>query len=115
MASGRTRKTRTSVPSEGSLIGAHTVRGDYSPEIKFDLTPDQDFLGPLTLTTNAKNPSGSAQLGWSPVSGARAYAAIAIGAGGGGRGEDPTVVLWSSSEIGGGGLRACRTTSRPAT
>jgi hypothetical protein len=97
-------KSKTSVPSEGSLIGAHTVRGDYSPEIKFELSQDQDFLGPLTLTTNAKNPTGSAQLGWSPVSGARAYAAIAIGAGGGGRGEDPTVVLWSSSEIGGGGF-----------
>ncbi len=97
-------KSRTTVPSEGSLIGAHTVHGDYSPEIKFDLNQDQDFLGPLTLTTNAKNPTGSAQLGWSPVSGARAYAAIAIGAGGGGRGEDPTVVLWSSSETGGGGF-----------
>jgi hypothetical protein len=97
-------KSRTSVPSEGSLVGAHTVHGDYSPEIKFELTEGQDFLGPLTLTTNAKNPTGSAQLGWSPVSGARAYAAIAIGANAAKRGDDPTVVLWSSSETGGGGF-----------
>ena len=99
-------ESRATVPPEGSLVGPHTVRGDYSPEIRFSLSPAQDFLGPLTLTTNAKNPSGSSQLGWAPVSGAQAYAATVIGASGagGGRGRgrdadaDPTVVLWSSSE-----------------
>jgi hypothetical protein len=96
---------RTSVPSEGSLVGAHTVQGDYSPAIKFNLGATQDFLGPLTLTTNTKTPGGPAQLGWAPVSGALAYAATVIGASqeggrgrGGGGGQDPTVVLWSSSE-----------------
>jgi hypothetical protein len=97
-------KSRTTVPGTGSLVGAHTVHGDYSPEIKFNLGATQDFLGPLTLTTNAKTPTGAVQLGWSPVSGAQAYAAVAIGAGGGaggrrgGGGDDATVVLWSSSE-----------------
>jgi hypothetical protein len=95
---------RTTVPGQGSLVGQHTVHGAYSPEIKFNLNPSQDFLGPLSLTTNAKTPSGAAQLGWAPVSGAQAYAATVIGAGGagGGRGrgggEDFTVVLWTSSE-----------------
>jgi len=90
---------RTNVPPTGSLVGAHTIRGDYSPEIKFNLSADQDFLGPMTLTTNTKTPGGPAQLGWAPVSGARAYAATVIGAGGGGRGGgDPVVVLWTSSE-----------------
>jgi hypothetical protein len=98
-------KSRTTVPGTGSLVGDHTVRGDYSPEIKFNLGGTQDFLGPLTLTTNAKTPTGAVQLGWSPVSGAQAYAAVAIGGGGGagGRGrnaggDEATVVLWSSSE-----------------
>jgi hypothetical protein len=97
-------KSRATVPGTGSLVGAHTVQGDYSPEIKFDLGATQDFLGPLTLTTNSKTPAGSVQLGWNPVSGAQAYAAVAIGAGGGsggrrgGGGDDATVVLWSSSE-----------------
>ena len=94
------------VPPEGSLVGAHLVHGDYSPEIKFNLSPTQDFLGPINLTTNAKTPSGSSQLGWSPVAGAQAYAAAVIGAnraggrgrGGGGDDGDSTVVLWSSSE-----------------
>lgn len=103
-------QARTSVPGTGSLIGAHTIHGDYSPEIKFSLNQDQDFLGPLVLTTNTKTPGGFAQLGWGAVSGARAYAAIVIGASGAGRGrgagggDDPTVVLWSSSETGGGGF-----------
>ena len=100
-------QSRTTVPPEGSLVGSHTVRGDYSPEIKFSLTQAQDFLGALTLTTNAKTPSGSSQLAWAPVSGAQAYAATVIGASGGaggrgrggGDGGDSTVVLWSSSEV----------------
>ena len=87
--------------ARGSLVGAHTIHGDYSPEIKFTLAATQDFLGPLTLTTNAKTPAGAVQLGWGAVSGAQAYAATVIGASSAGRGrggDDATVVLWSSSE-----------------
>jgi len=97
-------QSRTTAPGSGSLVGQHTVHGNYSPEIRFTLNASQDFLGPLTLTTNAKTPGGPAQLGWAPVQGAQAYAATVIGAGGaGGRGRsgdggDMTVVLWSSSE-----------------
>ncbi len=86
-------KTRTTVPSQGSLIGAHTIRGNYSPEINFSLEEDQDFLGPLNLTTNAKAPGGWANLGWNLVGNAQAYLATAIG---GGDGE--TMVMWTSSE-----------------
>eukprot|EP01035_Chromulina_nebulosa_P002011 gene2011-2711_t len=35
-------KTRTTVPSQGSLVGEHTVRGNYSPQINFTLEEDQD-------------------------------------------------------------------------
>jgi hypothetical protein len=99
-------QARTTVPGTGSLVGAHTVHGDYSPEIKFSLNQNQDFLGPLVLTTTTTAPGGPAQLGWGPVSGARAYAAMVIGAGGGprGGGGDTQVVLWSSSEVGGAGF-----------
>lgn len=97
-------KARTTVPGTGSLVGAHTIHGDYSPEIKFTINQNQDFLGPLVLTTNTKTPGGPAQLGWGAVSGARAYAAMVIGASGQRGGGDPQVVLWSSSEIGGAGF-----------
>ncbi|HEX3366199.1 hypothetical protein [Phenylobacterium sp.] len=92
-------KSRSTVPGTGSLVGQHMIHGDYSPEIKFSLDQNQDFLGPLILTTNTKTPGGPAQLGWAPVSGAQAYAATVIGAGGGRGGGDTTVVLWSSSEV----------------
>jgi hypothetical protein len=85
-------RTQTSVPANGSLVGAHTVRGNYSPQINFSLDEDQDFLGPLNLTTNAKAGGGWVNLGWNLVGNAEAYLATAVG----GNGE--TVVMWSSSE-----------------
>jgi hypothetical protein len=85
-------RARTTVPAQGSLVGDHVVRGNYSPEIRFALNSNQDFLAPLSLTTNAKNPTGSAQLGWNSVPNALAYFATAMGSNGG---ED--IVLWSSS------------------
>jgi hypothetical protein len=87
-------RTRTSVPAQGSLVGDHVIRGNYSPEIKFALDQNQDFLAPLNLTTNAVNPTGSGQLAWRAVPNARAYLATAIGGG-----ENDTVVLWTSSEV----------------
>ncbi|WP_068878673.1 hypothetical protein [Phenylobacterium sp. CCH9-H3] len=85
-------KTRDLVPSNGSLVGAHTIRGNYSPEINFTLEEDQDFLGPINLTTNAKAPGGWVNLGWNLVGNAQAYYATAMG------GDGDTVVMWTSSE-----------------
>ena len=87
-------RTRTQVPADGSLIGQHTIRGNYSPEIKFSLAPEQDFLGPLTLTRNEVGATGSAQLAWNLVPNADAYMATAVGGG-----QDDTLVLWTSSEV----------------
>jgi hypothetical protein len=99
-------RSRTTVPPTGSLVGPHQVKGNYSPDISFVLPPDKDFLAPITLTTNSKNPSGSAALGWSVVPNALGYFASAVGAGGGGGGgrgrgggDDNQVVLWSSSAV----------------
>jgi hypothetical protein len=86
-------KTRTQVPSNGSLVGEHTIRGNYSPEIHVTLAEDQDFLGPLNLTTNAKDPGGWVDLGWNLVPNAQAYLATAMGGG------QDTVVMWTSSEV----------------
>jgi hypothetical protein len=80
------------VPPQGSLVGDHVVKGDYTPEIRFSLAPGQDFLPPIQLTSNVKNPSGSATLAWNAVTGARAYFATMFGA----EGQDQ-VVMWTSS------------------
>lgn len=87
-------KTRTQVPGDGSLVGAHEVKGTYSPPIQFSLAAGQDFLPPVQMTTNGRNPSGSFQLGWRPVTGATGYIASTMGSDGG-----ETIVLWSSSEV----------------
>jgi len=86
-------QSSTTVPPQGSLQGQHHVHGNYSPDINFSLAADQDFLPPIQLTTNAKNPSGSATLAWRTVDGARAYFANMFGAQSGG-----DVVMWTSSE-----------------
>jgi hypothetical protein len=83
---------RTSVPQEGSLQGAHTIKGNYSPQIDFSLTANQDFLPPVKMTTNEKNPSGSATLAWRPVDGSQAYFATMFGAQ-----DQNQIVMWTSS------------------
>ena len=90
------------IPANGSLAGDHLVRSTYGPEIRFTLRPENDFMGPMQLATNATTPTGSVQLAWAPVAGARAYLATVIGGGGrgdggGGDGGD-AIVMWTSSQ-----------------
>jgi len=86
-------RTRTQVPGDGSLAGAHVIKGNYSPQIDFSITPQQDFLPPVRMTANDQLPSGAFQLGWRRVDGATGYVASAMG------GDGDTVVMWSSSEV----------------
>jgi len=88
------QQSNTSVPPDGSLQGDHTVKGNYSPDIHFSLTADQDFLPPFQMTANQRNPSGSASLGWQRVDGAQGYFADMIGA----AGQDQ-IVMWTSSAV----------------
>ena len=83
---------KVAIPANGSLQGDHLVRGNYSPDIKFSLTADQDFLPPIQMTTNARNAGGSATLAWRAVDGAQGYFATLFGAGG-----RDQIVMWTSS------------------
>jgi hypothetical protein len=87
-------QSSVSVPANGSLAGAHLVKGDYTPDINFSLGPDQDFMPPFQLTQNQRNPSGSASLAWRPMSQARGFFAGMFGAQGEGQ-----IVMWTSSEV----------------
>lgn len=84
---------RTSVPQGGSLVGDHVVRGNYSPEIRFTVVPNQDFLAPVALTSQSAAASGAIPVVWRAVPGARAWFATAMGASGNG-----DMVMWTSSE-----------------
>ena len=86
-------RTRLSIPPEGSLVGAHAVQGNYSPDIRFNLGPNQDFLAPLNITSTNATPGGGKRVTWTPVPGATGYYAWLFGAGGGRNGP---VVMWSS-------------------
>jgi len=115
-----------SVKSDSSLLGAHRVAGNYSPEMNFTLT--HDFMGALRPSSYPQ-PSGATLLRWNPLPDATGYHASLFGgkaAPGGGMGD---IVWWSSSatrEFGGGlsdwlspktvaRLVAARTVLAPAT
>jgi len=85
-------QSNTPVSGDGSLQGDHLVKGNYTPDIRFSLTADQDFLPPFQMTANQKNPSGSASLGWRHVDGAQGYFATMFGA----QSQDQ-IVMWTSS------------------
>lgn len=87
-------RARMRPPPDGSLVGDHVVTGNYSPEIRFSLGQNQDFLEPLVLTRNEPTASGSIQLQWRPVPRAQAYYASAMGSDG-----EETMIMWSSSEV----------------
>ena len=81
------------VPANASLLGAHRVTGNYTPQIDFTLA--QDWMSPLGLN-QAKSPTGAITLKWTSVPGATAHYASMMG----GKDEKgaPTVVFWSSSD-----------------
>lgn len=114
------------VKADSSLIGAHRVAGNYSPEIAFNLT--QDFMAALRAN-NVPNASGSTLLSWNAVPNATGYLAWMFGGKMAPNGEMGDMVMWTSSasrQFGGGltdwlspgqvaGLVRDRTVMAPAT
>jgi len=85
-----------------SLIGAHRVAGNYSPEISFTLA--KDFMAPLSTRLRSL-PSGSRLLAWDAIPDATGYLAGLFGGKINQRGEMGDMVMWSSSatrQFGGG-------------
>ena len=86
--------TRTRVPQDGSLVGDHLVRGNYTPDIRFSLSSGQDFMGAFRLSGVSDHEQGAVPLGWQPISGAKAYFASTMGVA-----DSGDMIVWSSSEI----------------
>ena len=111
---------------DSSLLGAHRVAGNYSPEIAFTLT--KDFMAPLR-TTRANQASGAVLLSWGGIPDATGYLAGLFGGKRGPDGQMGDMVMWTSSasrQFGGGlsdwltpaqvaGLVRDRTVMAPAT
>ena len=79
------------LPPSSSLIGAHRIAGNYSPEIAFSL--GQDFMPGLGLTEAGVLPSGAARLRWTPAASATGYALAMFGSNPAG-----DVIVWSSAK-----------------
>lgn len=82
------------VPSNASLLGAHKVSGNYTPDINFSL--DTDFMAPIALRSTAL-PSGAFAMNWNAVPGATGYYAWAFSAKGDRGGAPAEMVWWTSS------------------
>lgn len=87
-------RSRTTIPANGSLVGAHRIAGNYSPEINFSLAQGQDFMAPIRITQNNRAASGAVPVAWQSVPNATGYYLMAVGSR-----SDNTIVMWSSSEI----------------
>ncbi|MFY7835676.1 MAG: hypothetical protein ACOVQ0_05260 [Novosphingobium sp.] len=93
-----------SAKPDSSLIGAHRVAGNYSPEMAFSLA--KDFMAPLNASS-ALQPSGSTLLRWGSVADATGYYAMIIGGKQSGKGGEMSDIVWWSSSASrqfGGGL-----------
>lgn len=80
------------VPDTASLVGDHTVRGNYTPDIRFSLTQTHDFMERVELSS-APSSGGGTTLRWKPVPNATGYSATAMSV------EGNDIVFWSSSEV----------------
>lgn len=91
-----------SAKPDSSLLGAHKVAGNYSPDIAFTLA--KDFMAPLNASNTVQG-TGATLLRWGAVGDATGYYAMIIG-GKAGKGQEMTdIVWWSSSatrQFGGG-------------
>ena len=91
-----------SAKPDSSLLGAHRVAGNYSPEMNFTLT--KDFMAPLQVKVSA-NAGGGSLLSWGGIADATGYVATLFGGKQGPNGEMGDMVMWTSSasrQFGGG-------------
>lgn len=95
-------RSNAQVSAQSSLIGAHRVAGNYSPDIAFTLS--QDFM-PALSARSAANADGSMNLSWNAIAEATGYYAWTMGFRSNGRGSGGDIVWWTSSasqQFGGG-------------
>ena len=83
------------VPANGSLRGDHTVSGNYSPEIRFSVGEQYDFMQAVAFDPVRKTGAGAFAVKWNSVPTATGYFATAMGQGD----TQNDMVTWSSSEV----------------
>lgn len=89
------RRTTTGVPVKASLVGDHTVQGNFVPEIRFAVDAGHDFMEPLNLS-RSKSASGAQALSWNRPASALGYFVTGMGVRDNGSGASD-MVMWNSS------------------
>lgn len=89
------RENSTAIPQQASLVGDHTVSGNYAPEIRFSVGDRHDFLAPVAFDPVSKTQAGAFRVSWQSIPNALGYFATAMGQGD----NQNDVVMWSSSEV----------------
>lgn len=79
------------LPPSSSVLGAHRIAGNYSPDIAFTL--GQDFMPGLNLAEAGILPSGASRLRWTPLASATGYALAMFGSN-----QNGDVIMWSSAK-----------------
>lgn len=88
-------ESTTAVPQQASLVGDHTVAGNYSPEIRFSVADRHDFMAPVAFDPVRKTSAGALQVKWQGIPTATGYFATATA-----QGESQNdFVMWSSSDV----------------
>lgn len=88
------RGRRVEIPGNASLVGAHRVAGNYSPEIKYAL--NQDFMAPMRVQTTEMG--NATNISWNAIPAATGYYAHAMGAAEAKRGQSMDIIWWTSAD-----------------
>ncbi|MXO59454.1 hypothetical protein GRI89_07855 [Altererythrobacter salegens] len=87
-------KDSRAIPANSSLLGPHTIKSSYAPDINFTLA--DDFMPPLNARSSDMA-SGAINLAWDALPKATGYYAWAIGANMDSSGQSRDMVWWTSA------------------
>jgi hypothetical protein len=82
------------VPANASLRGDQLVRGNATPDIKFTIGDQQDFMAPLELAAGGTM-AGPTPVSWTTIPTAHGYFLQAMGF----RQNGNEMIIWTSSEL----------------
>lgn len=83
------------VPKESSLVGEHFIHGNYTPDIRFPIGAQQDFMAQVVFSGVKGSLAESIRFEWAAIPTAIGYFATAIG----GNQKANETIFWSSSEV----------------
>lgn len=86
------RENDKKVPADASLLGEHLVHGNFTPDIRFSIDRQQDFMAPVELSNGGGNLSGSVLLRWKDIP--TAIGSFVMATGSTGKGD---TIIWTSS------------------